>query len=91
MAKTRKLKVVYKDLRKFKVWGFATPGGAIEIDRAAKGVKHLEIIIHEALHILAPDLSEDAVKDKAAIITRTLWGEGYRRTDNDTKQKLQDE
>ena len=70
-------RVVYKRLRK--VWGYALIGeDKIELYHKLKGKKHLEIIIHEKLHLLYPDLDEKAIKRDAKSICNLLWNEGYR-------------
>lgn len=75
-----------------RVWGIANHDtGTIEIDPRCKGIKHLEILIHEAAHITLPFLTEEPISSSAAEIARVLWEQGYRKHDNDTSQKLQDE
>ena len=83
------LKVVKKNLQK--AWGYARMrDSVIEIDTKAKGKKHLEILIHESVHILWPDDSEEEVQRKSIILTHTIWGQKYRRIDDDNSQKMQD-
>lgn len=74
MAKT---KVEYRKLRT--AWGYAyiNQNKIILYDKL-KGKKHLEIILHEKLHILFPDLDEDAVIRYSRGICDLLWSEGYR-------------
>lgn len=85
-------KVVIKKLGRSKVWGQAFhETGIIEIDPRCVGRKHLEIITHEATHIIMPYLTEEAVSKYAAELTRVLWEQGYRKSDNDASIKLQDE
>lgn len=86
--KKRKIKVVYKKLGRSGAWGQA--GDHIEIDPRIRGKKHLEILIHEGLHVLLPILSEEAVTDIAIILTNTIWEEHYRRIDNSNETPLQD-
>jgi hypothetical protein len=72
-------KVVYKKLRK--VWGLAyVYHDRIELYDKMKGKKHLEIILHEKLHIEFPDLDEGAVKRISRAMCKTLWEDGYRKT-----------
>lgn len=80
-------KVVYKKMRD--ACGLAE-GGIVYIDPRAKGIKHLELMCHEQLHVLAPELTEEDVTYIAAQIAVGLWRQGYRRTDGDISQKLQD-
>lgn len=86
-----KIKVKYLKLGKTKAWGRAHHNGnIIELDERLKGKKHLEIITHEALHLLFPSLSEENVIKKSVCLTNLLWNEGYRRTDNSNNEPLQD-
>lgn len=85
------IKVKYSKLGRNKAWGFAhSEDNSIEIDVRAKGKKHFEILIHEALHLLFPELKESDVVKKSKSLTNVLWKENYRRIDNDTTQPLQD-
>lgn len=62
----------------------------IEIDVNARGKKEMEIIIHEMLHLLWKDESEEEVERKSILMTNTLWQQKYRRVDDTNKQLLQD-
>jgi hypothetical protein len=87
----KKIKVTYKKLGKEKVYGFANLGdNEIEIDPRLKGKKHLEIMLHECLHILYPEAEEDEIVRNSIILTNTLWWEHYRRVDNNNSTTLQD-
>ena len=77
-----KIKVTYRKLGKEKVWGWAHLGSNhIEIDSSVKGKKHLELLTHEAMHLLQPKLSETDVERISISLTNLLWKEGYRRAD----------
>jgi hypothetical protein len=89
MPSRRKIKVYYRKLGKAKAWGRCFDNH-IEIDPSLKGKKHLEIMIHECLHFVCPELDEDEVIKKSILITNTLWFDGFRRADNDCSQRLQD-
>lgn len=87
----KRIKVLYKKLGKHKVWGFAHLGdNEIEIDIRVKSKKHLELLIHESMHILFPEAEEEEVELKSIILTNTIWGEHYRRVDNSRSLPLQD-
>lgn len=64
--------------------------GMIVIDPKCKGIKDMEMIDHEGLHILCPWMSEDAVRIIASELTRIRWARGYRRIDSDDSFDLQD-
>lgn len=89
MANRRKIKVVYRKLGKEKAWG-QCHDDCIEIDERVFGKKHLEILVHEMIHWINPEDSEDQVIKKSVLITNTLWSEGYRRIDNNNIEPLQD-
>ena len=88
MPVKRKIKVVYKKLGRSSAWGQASD--FIEIDPRARGKKHLEVILHEGVHVLLPVLSEDAVEGIAILLANTLWEDGYRKVDNSNEIPLQD-
>jgi len=71
-------KVTYKKLRK--VWGYAyIYQDKIELYDKLKGKKHLEILIHEKLHLCFPELDESAIKKHSKAMCATLWRDGYRK------------
>jgi len=73
----KKTKVVYKKLRT--AWGYAyIHENKIVLYDKLRGKKHLEIIIHEKLHLIFPDLEEEAIKRHGKSISDLLWSEGYR-------------
>jgi hypothetical protein len=84
------IKVKYKKLGKEKVWGLADSQGIIYLDSRLKGKKHLEILIHETLHLLYPDDSEDEIVEKSIILTNIIWKQRYRRLEEEKKMRLQD-
>lgn len=87
----KRIKIKYSKLGKQKVWGFAHSDGLIEVDERLKGKKKMEIIIHEAMHLLNPEDSEEEVVRKSVILTNTLWYEKYRMIEDHTQDiPLQD-
>ena len=85
-----KIKVIHKKLGREKAYGMADSDGVVYIDPRLKGKKHMEIILHECLHLLYPDDSEEAIVDKSVTLCKILWKEGYRRVDNSNNVPLQD-
>lgn len=85
-----KIKVVHKKLGREKAYGMADSDGVVYLDQRLKGKKHMEIILHECLHLLYPDDSEEAIVDKSVTLCKILWKEGYRRVDNSNNVPLQD-
>jgi len=88
MKQTR-IKFKRAKLGRQKLWGLADSYPLL-IDDRCKGKKELEIYIHESLHYLFPELSEEKVEQKSILLTNTLWHEGYRKTDNSEDEPLQD-
>ena len=87
----KKIKVKYLKLGRENIWGLAHCGlNLIELDIRLKGKKHLEILTHESLHILLPELEEEDIVKLSVILTKTLWSEGYRKIDNNNDMQLQD-
>ena len=84
------IKVKYKKLGKEKVWGLADSEGIIYLDSRLKGKKHLEILIHETLHILYPEAEEEEIVEKSISLCNLIWQQRYRRIEEDKKEPLQD-
>lgn len=85
-----RIKIVYRKLGKEQAYGIASSDGIIEIDERLRSKKHLEVLIHEVLHILNPKDSENAIVKKSVTLTKILWKEGYRRIDQSDHEPLQD-
>ena len=76
------MKVVYRKLGKEKAWGKAhIDSNTIEIDPRLNGRKKMEILIHEALHILNPEMSETKVLEQGRKIANVLWKQHFRQVD----------
>lgn len=81
-------KVEYKKLGRENAWGLAYDElRKIVLDPRLFGKKHLNISIHELLHIQNPEWSETKVKQKSKELANFLWGLHYRRVDNREKQR----
>lgn len=85
-----RINIIYKKLGREQAHGIAESDGNIYIDPRLKGKKHLEIMIHEILHILNPTDTELAIIKKSITLTKVLWKEGYRRVDDTNDEPLQD-
>jgi hypothetical protein len=87
----KKIKILHKKLGKDKVWGLADIDDyCIVIDERAVGKKHLEIVIHECLHLLHPSADESSITHQAISLTDVLWKLKYRRVDDSNHIPLQD-
>jgi hypothetical protein len=85
-----RIKIIYKKLGREQAHGIAESDGNIYLDTRLKGKKHLEICVHEVLHLLNPNDSELAIIKKSITLTKVLWKEGYRRVDDTNDEPLQD-
>ena len=74
--------VVTKKLGREKIWGQAhLHENIIELDPRLDRKKHLEILIHEALHLLNYEWSETKVIHQSKKLANVLWKQGYRKCD----------
>ena len=51
----------------------------IVVCKSARGIQHLDTVIHEMLHACLPDLSEESVYETARVTADVLWRMGYRK------------
>lgn len=85
-----RIKIIYKKLGREQAHGIAESDGNIYIDPRLKGKKHLEIMLHEMLHIVNPADTEICIIRKSVTLCNILWKEGYRRVDDTNDTPLQD-
>ena len=84
MTDFRKLPhVCYRKLGRFRADGLAwwAEDGRlpkIEVDIRLRGRAKFETLLHEALHLALPDLTEDQVLKAARFQALVTWAEGYR-------------
>jgi len=75
----RRIQYCYK--RNRGMWGLAFPHEwRIEIDPALDDKTLLDIAIHEAAHVVIPDLEEAQVDRLGRQAADLLWRMGFRRT-----------
>jgi hypothetical protein len=84
------IKIIYRKLGKQQAYGIASSDGVIELDSRLKSKKHLEVLIHEVMHLLQPEDDEEEIIRKSIILTKILWKENYRRIDQSEHEPLQD-
>jgi hypothetical protein len=62
------------------IYGLCEPAESlISIDPHLAPRHRMEIIVHELLHALDGDLTEDVVISQSQTIAAALWRDGYRR------------
>ena len=72
--------IIHKKLGKEGADGLAfCEEGIIHIDSRIKGLRHLDVLIHECLHIQNPRWSELKIEGHATELAKILWEQGYRR------------
>ncbi len=87
----KKVTVVHRKLGRYKAKGLAwQKEKLIEVDERLRGKKVLEILVHEAYHLLHPAATEGVVEEKSIVITNILWEQGFRKVDNDNSTAMQD-
>jgi hypothetical protein len=84
------IKIIYRKLGKEQAYGIASSDGIIELDSRLKSKKHLEVLIHEVMHLLQPEDEEEEIIRKSVTLTKILWKENYRRIDQSDHEPLQD-
>jgi hypothetical protein len=82
MSRRKDTKVVYRNLGKEKAWGIAHIGNnKIEIDPRLSGRKHIEILLHEKIHLQNPEWSETKVLKQSKDLAKFLWQNQIRWVD----------
>jgi len=86
MPPRKKIKVEDKDLSRWNAFGFATiETKLIELDHRIKGKTRLRYLIHELLHHLHPEMSENKHKKLTKIFVDVIWKQSYRKVDTRLK------
>ena len=85
-----KSKIVERKLGKERAAGIAhnvprqKKFGTIELDpriekHGGKNINYLDTVIHEAIHMIDPEMHEDDVVEMSRKITGVVWAAGFRR------------
>lgn len=69
---------IKSDLARGLAW---TDTGIIHIDTRLSKIEHLDILIHEILHIQNPKWSEMKVRGHAAELAKLIWEQDYQKVD----------
>lgn len=78
MKRKKQLKIIPKLLGREKAYGQYTNDGVIEYDPRLSPRETLSTIIHELLHHLLPEASEQEVLRIEKVMARELWKFGAR-------------
>jgi hypothetical protein len=80
MSKQRLRKVKIKFRRLADAWGLAHPDSwEIHLDSRLDDKTLIDIATHETVHVVAPDLSEEATDRIGRHVADVLWRLGFRR------------
>jgi hypothetical protein len=76
------IKIIKAHLGNYKADGLAWPEDrTIAIDKRLKGLRKLDVLIHEISHIQNPKWPEIMVEGKASEMAKILWECGLRFVD----------
>ena len=80
-AKTtrKKVRVIRRKLGREKADGICFFDGKVHVDERLSGIRLLETLIHELLHLEFPQISEDAVEEASKSIGTTIYDDKWRR------------
>ena len=71
--------VRYRMTRK-PVLGLCEDDGKITIHHKQSEEERMDTVIHEVIHHLQPEATEEEVIRQASLLSTVLWKAGYRRT-----------
>jgi len=57
----------------------------IWVKRSLTPIDLMDTVIHEVLHAIRPELSEEAVLETATTVAKALWKLNYRKMPRETK------
>ena len=78
-AKVGRVRVIHRKLGRERAWGMAeTADNTIWLDTRLRGKRRLEVTVHELMHLLYPNETEENVEHSGKLISRILWREGWR-------------
>jgi hypothetical protein len=73
----KKIRVKYRKLGKEQAHGQVfLDRNLIEIDERLEGKQHFSTLLHELIHVTAPQLDEEFVLEMEKVITRVMLKEG---------------
>ena len=75
----KKVRVIRRKLGREKADGICFFDGKVHVDERLSGIRLLETLIHELLHLEFPQISEDAVEEASKSIGTTIYDDKWRR------------
>jgi hypothetical protein len=79
MPQRKTIQIIRRKLGREKADGLTMGDGRIYVDPRQSGADELDTVLHELLHHVCPDMSEEAVAEKSAIMAKSMWKDKWRR------------
>jgi len=79
-APVKRVKVIHGKFGRERAWGMAE-GHTIWLDKRLRGRRRLEITLHELVHLLYPEETEENVDAAGKLLSKVLWKEGWRKVE----------
>lgn len=79
MPQRKSISIIRRKLGREKADGLTMGDGRIYVDPRQSGADELDTVLHELLHHVCPDMSEEAVAEKSAIMAKSMWKDKWRR------------
>ena len=73
------IQILRRKLGREKADGLTEFDGKVYIDPRQIGLNELDTVLHELLHHVCPDMSEEDVAKKSAAMARSMWKDKWRR------------
>lgn len=85
-VRTRKIHIEEKKLGRHNALGFYehvnATSAVIELDERLVGFQRLLILVHEAMHEICPQWTEEQVKKSSEVLAGIIWKCDYRHVDH---------
>lgn len=79
MPQRKTISIIRRKLGRERADGLTMGDGRIYVDPRQSGADELDTVLHELLHHVCPDMSEEAVAEKSAIMAKSMWKDKWRR------------
>ena len=82
-VKAQTATIIERKLGRERAWGLAYQGdNLIEIDPRQDPKNYLDTLIHEMLHLIHPEWTEEEVMRTASGLAEAVWAANYRKVAN---------